>query len=245
MRIEKAKDPGIPANFPYKDQILAEIAEQRRQAAETKEKRKEEKQAAKLAGGDALVAGPSTLSTDVTLKAVHPVASDDEDAPVLLNPDYPHFRAIFEKSDVILHVLDARDPLSFRSSQIESLVSKKPEQRIVFVLNKAGTCFSRRVSSAVRLKLPRYVPKGIRGCMGGLFEGIAPNTNILSVWGWTESVSERARSYRSPRASRRMGRAEERGSRRRGRRYNQRKSPPPLILTRGVNLHKGRQEFCY
>ena len=27
---EHAKDPGIPNNFPYKDQILAEVAEQRR-----------------------------------------------------------------------------------------------------------------------------------------------------------------------------------------------------------------------
>jgi hypothetical protein len=29
--LEKSKDPGIPNNFPYKDQILAEIAEERRQ----------------------------------------------------------------------------------------------------------------------------------------------------------------------------------------------------------------------
>ena len=29
--LEKPKDPGIPNNFPYKDQILAEIAEERRQ----------------------------------------------------------------------------------------------------------------------------------------------------------------------------------------------------------------------
>lgn len=139
--IEKAKDPGIPANFPYKDQILAEIAEQRRQAAETKEKRKEEKKAAKLAvaeAGDdtqAAVGPPAIVSTKGT---VQPAASDDEDAPILLNPEYPHFQAIFEKSDVILHVLDARDPLSFLSSQIESLVGKKPEQRLVLVLNKAG-----------------------------------------------------------------------------------------------------------
>jgi hypothetical protein len=27
---ETPKDPGIPNNFPYKDQILAEIAEERR-----------------------------------------------------------------------------------------------------------------------------------------------------------------------------------------------------------------------
>jgi len=70
---------------------------------------------------------------------VQPAASDDEDAPILLNPEYPHFQAIFEKSDVVLHVLDARDPLSFRSSQIERLVGKRPEQRLLFVLNKAGT----------------------------------------------------------------------------------------------------------
>lgn len=30
VRIGKPKDPGIPNQFPYKDQILAEIAEQRR-----------------------------------------------------------------------------------------------------------------------------------------------------------------------------------------------------------------------
>lgn len=136
--LEKAKDPGIPANFPYKDQILAEIAEERRQAAEVKEKRKEEKHVAKLAAAEGeddtqAAAGPSTIKA-----AVQPAVSDDEDAPILLNPEYPHFQAIFEKSDVILYVLDARDPLLFRSSQIESLVGKKPEQRLVFVLNKAG-----------------------------------------------------------------------------------------------------------
>ena len=139
--LEKTRDPGIPANFPYKDQILAEIAEERRQAAETKEKRKEEKQAAKLAAAEAKddtqpAAGPSTITDKKGI--IQPAGSDDEDAPILLNPEYPHLRAIFGKSDVILYVLDSRDPLSFRSSHIENLVCEKPEQRLVFVLNKAG-----------------------------------------------------------------------------------------------------------
>ena len=30
MNIGKPKDPGIPNEFPYKDRILAEVAEQRR-----------------------------------------------------------------------------------------------------------------------------------------------------------------------------------------------------------------------
>ena len=33
--IEDGKDLGIPNNFPYKDQILAEVAEQRRQVGLT------------------------------------------------------------------------------------------------------------------------------------------------------------------------------------------------------------------
>ena len=158
---EKAKDPGIPANFPYKDQILAEIVEERRQVAEAKEKRKEEKQAAKLAAAGAgnetqAVAGPSTATSNKS--PIQPAASDDEDAPILLNPEYPHFRAIFDKSDVILHVLDARDPLSFRSSQIESMVGKKSGQRLVFVLNKAGTWSFNPAETTGRLKFARYMP---------------------------------------------------------------------------------------
>lgn len=31
--VEQKKDPGIPNTFPYKDQILGEIAEERRQVS--------------------------------------------------------------------------------------------------------------------------------------------------------------------------------------------------------------------
>ncbi|KAF8627571.1 hypothetical protein AX15_004363 [Amanita polypyramis BW_CC] len=43
------KDPGIPNSFPYKEQILAEVAEQRRLEAEERERRKKEKKARKAA----------------------------------------------------------------------------------------------------------------------------------------------------------------------------------------------------
>ncbi|KAL5527214.1 hypothetical protein ACEPAG_6005 [Sanghuangporus baumii] len=44
---KKPKDPGIPNSFPYKAQILAEIAEQRRQEEEERQQRKEQKRAEK------------------------------------------------------------------------------------------------------------------------------------------------------------------------------------------------------
>lgn len=188
---EKAKDPGIPANFPYKDQILAEIAEERRQVAEAKEKRKEEKQAAKLAVAEVedetqAAAGPSRVTSKKG--AIQPASSDDEDAPILLNPEYPHFRAIFEKSDVILHVLDARDPLSFRSSQIESLVSKKPEQRFAFILNKAGVLLLNQARATAWLTAIRHVSPGVRSCVGSPSEDITSNPNILFVWRWVRGI---------------------------------------------------------
>lgn len=216
--IEKAKDPGIPANFPYKDQILAEIAEQRRQVAEAQEKRKEEKKAARLAAAEiegeggvrpAAVAGPSTTpGTMKPLGATQPVASDDEDVPILLDSEYPHFQAIFEKSDVILHVLDARDPLSFRSSQIESLVSGKSEQRIVFVLNKAGSCLLKPTKATTELKIARHVPYGVRCCLGRPFKGITSNVDILRIRRWAKGIPGRSRNNCGPRTPQRMGKTE-------------------------------------
>ncbi|KAG6336330.1 hypothetical protein ID866_2755 [Astraeus odoratus] len=46
------KDPGIPNAFPYKDEILAEIEQKRREAVAEKQRRKAEKQAAKASSND-------------------------------------------------------------------------------------------------------------------------------------------------------------------------------------------------
>jgi nuclear GTP-binding protein len=46
-------------------------------------------------------------------------------------------KEVIENSDVILEVLDARDPLSCKSLQLEELIrSHKDEKRIILVLNK-------------------------------------------------------------------------------------------------------------
>lgn len=63
---------------------------------------------------------------------------EEEEVPVLLNPDLPNFKAVLDDADVILQVLDARDPLPFRSAHLEELASAKPDQRVLLVLNKIG-----------------------------------------------------------------------------------------------------------
>ncbi|PCH41575.1 hypothetical protein WOLCODRAFT_119235 [Wolfiporia cocos MD-104 SS10] len=152
------KDPGIPNNFPYKDQILAEVAEERRKAAEEKQKRKEEKKAAiasegaeAAAGSEEAFDGVRTVNAKLQSKgssklvpaAPEPTESDD-DVPVLMNRDLPNLKAVLDSADVVIEVLDARDPLRCRSSHIEELSEGK---KVLLVLNKIDACPRESVSS--------------------------------------------------------------------------------------------------
>lgn len=63
---------------------------------------------------------------------------EEEEVPVLVNRDLPHLKAVLDEADVVIEVLDCRDPLSFRSSHVEKVVAEKPNRQIVFLLNKIG-----------------------------------------------------------------------------------------------------------
>ena len=48
---------------------------------------------------------------------------------------------MIEAADVIIEVLDARDPLGSRCPQVEeAVISRGPNKRIVLLLNKIGLC---------------------------------------------------------------------------------------------------------
>jgi nuclear GTP-binding protein len=67
-------------------------------------------------------------------------------APPLLNTDLPHLAAVLDKADVVIEVLDARDPLVHRSSALEARVASKEGQKLLLVLNKIG---ARALNSSV------------------------------------------------------------------------------------------------
>ncbi len=54
---------------------------------------------------------------------------------------YKEFRRVVELSDVVLEVLDARDPLGCRCLQVEQAVLTAPgaNKKLILVLNKIGT----------------------------------------------------------------------------------------------------------
>lgn len=61
----------------------------------------------------------------------------EEEVPVLINRDLPTLQSVLEKADVVLEVVDARDPMVFRSEHVEQLL-KDAGKKVLLVLNKIG-----------------------------------------------------------------------------------------------------------
>jgi nuclear GTP-binding protein len=68
---------------------------------------------------------------------------DGEAAPLLFDADLPTLQAALEQADVLLEVVDARDPLGFRSPWLEELFVGEDEEgrkgKVVVVLTKIGS----------------------------------------------------------------------------------------------------------
>ena len=62
---------------------------------------------------------------------------EEEEVPVLINRDLPNLKTVLEKADVLLEVLDGRDPLAFRSQHIEDL-GNELGKKVLLVVNKIG-----------------------------------------------------------------------------------------------------------
>ncbi|KZP00105.1 hypothetical protein CALVIDRAFT_595514 [Calocera viscosa TUFC12733] len=146
------KDPGIPNSLPFKAEILADIAEQRRIAEENKQKRKDARKAAK--DGEApegeqeedehlADVGITALPLPTFSKAkpsnaaplVVEASEVDEDIPTLLDTSFVDLAAVFRDSDVIIHLMDVRNPWPHLTMEMNEVDSKEG-QKVMQVLTK-------------------------------------------------------------------------------------------------------------
>ncbi|XP_075490270.1 guanine nucleotide-binding protein-like NSN1 [Primulina tabacum] len=137
------KDPGIPNDWPFKEQELKALEARRQRAIqeleEKKAARKERAQKRKLellegkeTNEEEVSSGEEELVTENSIRASKTRGLDNSDRSF-----YKELVKVIEASDVILEVLDARDPLGTRCVDMENMVMKSgPDKRLVLLLNK-------------------------------------------------------------------------------------------------------------
>ncbi|ESQ37124.1 hypothetical protein EUTSA_v10002456mg [Eutrema salsugineum] len=137
-RVEK--DPGIPNDWPFKEQELKALEARRARALEEIEQkkvaRKEKAKKRKL--------GLVEDDDDTKTEEGYGEEKSGEDSTRVVNVRdnserafYKELVKVIELSDVILEVLDARDPLGTRCTDMERMVMQAgPNKHLVLLLNK-------------------------------------------------------------------------------------------------------------
>ncbi|KAJ9126222.1 hypothetical protein QFC24_001945 [Naganishia onofrii] len=156
---KKTTDPGIPNNFPYKEQVLAELAEQKRLAQEHKAAVKAAKKAAQeeavngtkggKKGGDDEADGADSDEEDnpgiIKLHGRVPVnpgkvastvvetrerSASASPPPDLVDTLLPTLQSALDRAHVVLELVDVRDPPTYRSKFLEHAILEGQESAV-------------------------------------------------------------------------------------------------------------------
>ncbi|KAJ2849417.1 nuclear GTP-binding protein nug1 [Coemansia brasiliensis] len=148
------KDPGIPNLLPFKDKVLQQIEEHREQVKQDKLRQKEARSQLHDKNRN-LDTAPKTIAElaksaqkrDAAYESARMDSDMDDnevaEGAVVGRRDnskrayYREFQKVVQHADVILQVLDARDPLGTRAPQIERMIMDAgANKRIILILNK-------------------------------------------------------------------------------------------------------------
>ncbi|KAG7238340.1 hypothetical protein INR49_031056 [Caranx melampygus] len=136
------KDIGVPSSAPFKEEVLREAEERRLKIEEEKERKKQAKKEER--------AQKRKKEKEAASKDTEPTAKkarQDENgkhskkstAPDKNSKQYlcGELNKVIDASDVVIEVLDARDPLGCRCPQLEEAVlQREGNKKLLFVLNK-------------------------------------------------------------------------------------------------------------
>ncbi|EDO46882.1 predicted protein, partial [Nematostella vectensis] len=137
------KDPGIPNLYPFKDQLLRQMEEKKLKDEEAKQriKQKRMKEVNKRRNLFNLQEDAIKRAREFekkTIKTRHLQKYYSYLYPeTSLKAYYREFKKVVEAADVILEVLDARDPIGCRCPQVEqAVIAAGATKKLVLILNK-------------------------------------------------------------------------------------------------------------
>lgn len=130
---KRKKDPGVPSDCPFREEVLREVEEMRRRKEDEKEERRKRMKALKEAekNGSAMPVCPKVDS-----KAGDDFSFEEllEEAPTPADD----WEKVLKENKILLHVIDARRPADTIVEDISDAVSEhKGHKRLIYVLSKA------------------------------------------------------------------------------------------------------------
>ena len=159
IKPKEPKDPGIPKQWPFKEELIAQLMAQKERALLKERMLRDQRRAQAAAamevgdggedGGEqqqqqgqqlaALRAAATNRGKEYDRTAAGPAAGPTAFVDSSRRAFYKEFVKVAESSDVIIEVLDARDPQGCRCLEVERFVRKlDPSKKIVLLLNKIG-----------------------------------------------------------------------------------------------------------
>mmetsp|Transcript_42450 Transcript_42450/g.89140 ORF Transcript_42450/g.89140 Transcript_42450/m.89140 type:complete len:552 (-) Transcript_42450:115-1770(-) len=149
VRHDKKKDPGIPNSWPFKQELLQNIKNEKERMEVRKEEEKERRKQQQNGGGKAanlteLMMQANQKQSEFNARGGATPTQNDGVRTIMQSHGQQSRRAylrslkkVIESSDVILQILDARDPLGTRiHPAIESGILSHFDKRMVLVMNK-------------------------------------------------------------------------------------------------------------
>ncbi|XP_077140037.1 guanine nucleotide-binding protein-like 3-like protein isoform X1 [Ranitomeya variabilis] len=147
------KDPGVPNLSHFKEQAKREAEQKKKRVEEMRTKQKEARQKEQAKRRNLDTFQKDVLRRQREFEQKEAGLRNLEKCEQLENENsrkayYREFKKVVEAADVVLEVLDARDPLGCRCPQVEqAVVQSGTSKKLVLVLNKIDTaCDSGRWS---------------------------------------------------------------------------------------------------
>lgn len=136
------KDLGVPSSAPFKEEVLREAEQRRLQIEEEKERKrqaKKEERAQKRKKDKEVASKETEPKAKKARQQENGKRSEKQTAPDRSSKRFlcSELNKVIDTSDVVLEVLDARDPLGCRCPQLEEAVLQRDgNKKLLLVLNK-------------------------------------------------------------------------------------------------------------